>query len=164
MREPTEKIIDSRKVRAVSRKLKEEGKRIAFTNGCFDLFHAGHVKTFFEAKKFADVLFVGINTDESVRRLKGDRRPIIPLEMRQVVVASCEAVDFVIPFDEDTPYELILKIEPDFLVKGEDWAEDSIVGADFVKSRGGKVIRVKLIEGISTSEIIRRIVQRYTCK
>ncbi|MCS7212857.1 MAG: D-glycero-beta-D-manno-heptose 1-phosphate adenylyltransferase [Candidatus Calescibacterium sp.] len=161
MRDPQDKIVDPEKAYIISEKIRSEGKKIAFTNGCFDILHAGHVKTFLEAKKNADFLFVGINTDQSVRRLKGIRRPIIPLEMRQVVVAACEAVDYVVPFSEDTPYSLISQIQPDVLVKGEDWEESSIVGADIVKKRGGKIIRVKLVQGISTSEIIRKILNVY---
>lgn len=158
---PERKIIDLQRAKDEALYLRSEGKKIAFTNGCFDIYHVGHIKTFIEAKKYADVLFVGINTDESVRRLKGEKRPIIPLEMRQIVVASCELVDFVVPFEDDTPYKLIEAIQPDILVKGEDWEEDKIVGADIVKSRGGKVIRVKLVEGISTSEIISKIIKLY---
>jgi D-beta-D-heptose 7-phosphate kinase/D-beta-D-heptose 1-phosphate adenosyltransferase len=100
---------------------------------------------------------VGINDDDSVRRLKGQDRPILPLSARQIVLAAIESVDYVVPFSEDTPEKLIKEIEPDVLVKGEDWSEDKIVGADFVKSKGGKVIRVKLVEGFSTSNIIKKI-------
>lgn len=162
MRNIEDKILESIDLaRLISRKLKEQGKKIAFTNGCFDIFHAGHVKTFIEAKKNSDILFVGINTDESIRRLKGEKRPIVPLGLRKIVVAACESVDYVIPFSDDTPYELIVNIEPDILVKGEDWEEDKVVGADFVKSKGGKVMRVKLVEGISTTNIIQKIIDTF---
>ncbi|GBD03505.1 Bifunctional protein HldE [bacterium HR19] len=160
MRFPEEKILSLDKLDSVVQNIRSEKKSIAFTNGCFDIIHAGHIKTFFEAKKYADILFVGINSDQSVRRLKGEKRPILPLEMRMIVVASVEAVDYVIPFDDDTPLSLIEKIEPDVLVKGEDWEEDKIVGADIVKSRGGKIVRVKLIKGLSTTNIIARIIEK----
>jgi rfaE bifunctional protein nucleotidyltransferase chain/domain len=158
IRFPEEKIILSRdSLKELVRDLKSEGKVIVFTNGCFDIIHAGHIKILFEAKKQGDVLIVGINDDDSVRRLKGQDRPILPLSARQIVLAAIEAVDYVVPFSEDTPENLIKQIEPDVLVKGEDWSEDKIVGADFVKSKGGKVIRIKLVEGFSTSNIIKKI-------
>ena len=158
IRLPEEKIILSRdSLKELVRDLKSKGKIIVFTNGCFDIIHPGHIKILFEAKKQGDVLIVGINDDDSVRRLKGQDRPILPLSARQMVLAAIEAVDYVVPFSEDTPEDLIKQIEPDVLVKGEDWSEDKIVGADFVKSKGGKVIRVKLAEGFSTSNIIKKI-------
>ncbi len=162
MRLPEEKIVDEEKIAKIVKKLKEEGRKVVFTNGCYDIIHAGHIKTFFEAKKGGDILIVGINSDESVRRLKGANRPILSLEMRAFVVAGCEAVDFVVPFSEDTPEKLINIVEPDVLVKGEDWEEDKIVGAELVKKKGGKVVRVKLIPGISTTEIIRKIKENKT--
>ena len=165
MRVPEEKILkDYDEAGEVAQKLRSEGKKIVFTNGCFDIIHSGHIKTFFEAKKHGDVLFVGINTDNSVRRIKGEKRPILPVDVRSVVVAGCEAVDFVVPFDEDTPEKLIKKVKPDVLLKGEDWPEEKIVGSDFVKKTGGKVVRIKLVEGISTTEIINEIVKRYCSK
>ncbi len=158
VRNPEDKIISSRdNLRAILEKLRTEGKIIVFTNGCFDIIHVGHIKLLFEAKKQGDILIVGINDDDSVRRLKGKDRPILPLFARQIILASIEAVDYVVPFSEDTPENLIKEIEPNVLVKGEDWAEDKIVGADFVKSKGGKIVRIKLVEGFSTSNIIKTI-------
>jgi rfaE bifunctional protein nucleotidyltransferase chain/domain len=158
IRLPEEKIILSHdSLRELVKDLKSKGKIIVFTNGCFDIIHPGHIKILFEAKKQGDVLIVGINDDDSIRRLKGQDRPILPLSARQIVLAAIESVDYVVPFSEDTPEKLIKEIEPDVLVKGEDWSEDKIVGADFVKSKGGKVIRVKLVEGFSTSNIIKKI-------
>jgi rfaE bifunctional protein nucleotidyltransferase chain/domain len=158
IRLPEEKIILSQdSLRELVKDLKSKGKIIVFTNGCFDIIHPGHIKILFEAKKQGDVLIVGINDDDSIRRLKGQDRPILPLSARQIVLAAIEAVDYVVSFSEDTPEKLIKEIEPDVLVKGEDWSEDKIVGADFVKSKGGKVIRVKLVEGFSTSNIIKKI-------
>jgi rfaE bifunctional protein nucleotidyltransferase chain/domain len=158
IRLPEEKIILSQdSLKELVRDLKSKGKVIVFTNGCFDIIHPGHIKILFEAKKQGDVLIVGINDDDSIRRLKGQDRPILPLSARQIVLAAIESVDYVVSFSEDTPEKLIKEIEPDVLVKGEDWSEDKIVGADFVKSKGGKVIRVKLVEGFSTSNIIKKI-------
>jgi rfaE bifunctional protein nucleotidyltransferase chain/domain len=158
IRLPQEKIILSQdSLRELVKDLKSKGKIIVFTNGCFDIIHPGHIKILFEAKKQGDVLIVGINDDDSIRRSKGQDRPILPLSARQIVLAAIEAVDYVVSFSEDTPEKLIKEIEPDVLVKGEDWSEDKIVGADFVKSKGGKVIRVKLFEGFSTSNIIKKI-------
>jgi rfaE bifunctional protein nucleotidyltransferase chain/domain len=158
IRLPEEKIILSQdSLRELVKDLKSKGKIIVFTNGCFDIIHPGHIKILFEAKKQGDVLIVGINDDDSIRRLKGQDRPILPLSARQIVLAAIESVDYVVPFSEDTPEKLIKEIVPDVLVKGEDWSEDKIVGADFVKSKGGKVIRVKLVEGFSTSNIIKKI-------
>lgn len=158
IRLPEEKIIPSQdSLKNIVRDLKSKGKVIVFTNGCFDIIHVGHIKILFEAKKQGDILIVGINDDDSVKRLKGKDRPILPLSARQVILASIEAVDYVVPFSEDTPENLIKEIEPNVLVKGEDWPEDKIVGADFVKSKGGKIVRVKLVEGFSTSNIIKKI-------
>lgn len=162
MRSIEEKILeDINSAIITSKRAREQGKKIAFTNGCFDILHAGHIKTFIEAKKNADILFVGINTDDSVRKIKGEKRPVIPLNLRKIVVAACEFVDYVVPFSDETPYKLIVAIEPDIIVKGEDWEEDKIVGADFVKSKGGKVLRVKLVEGISTTNIIQKIIDTF---
>jgi rfaE bifunctional protein nucleotidyltransferase chain/domain len=161
IRLPEEKIVISQdSLKELVKDLKSKGKIIVFTNGCFDIIHPGHIKILFEAKKQGDVLIVGINDDDSVRRLKGQDRPILPLPARQIVLASIEAVDYVVPFSEDTPENLITQIEPDVLVKGEDWSEDKIVGADFVKSKGGRVVRVKLFEGFSTSNIIKKIKEK----
>lgn len=163
VRVPEKKIIrDYEEAGKISENLKKEGKKVVFTNGCFDIIHSGHIKTFFEAKNYGDILFVGINTDDSIRRIKGEKRPILPLDVRAIVVAGCEAVDFVVPFHEDTPEEIIKKIKPDVLIKGEDWEEDKIVGAEFVKKSGGKIVRIKLVEGISTTKIIEEILKRHS--
>jgi len=139
--------------------LHQQGKKIVFTNGCFDIVHAGHVLYLESAKNLGDVLIVGVNSDASVQRLKGDSRPIIPQEERTVVLGALESVDYVVIFDEDTPYELIKQIKPNILVKGGDWAVDEIVGADLVLDYGGTVKSLSFREGISSSEIIQRIRQ-----
>lgn len=134
------------------------GRRIVFTNGCFDLLHAGHVRALRDARALGDVLVVGLNADASVRRLgKGPGRPILPERDRAEVLAALASVDYVCLFEEDTPHELIRAVEPDVLVKGGDWAPDAIVGADLVTARGGRVANVRYHEGLSTTEILRRI-------
>lgn len=133
------------------------GARVVFTNGCFDLVHAGHVRYLTAARALGDLLVVGLNDDASVRRLKGPSRPIVPVAERAEVLAGLAAVDHVVTFAEDTPLALVRTIRPDVLVKGADWAEDAIVGAEEVRRRGGRVERVDLVPGISTSEIVRRI-------
>ncbi len=132
-------------------------KKIVFTNGCFDLFHEGHWHLLTEARQLGDVLIVAINSDESVRKLKGPTRPVMCETLRYRLVASLLFVDLVVPFDDNTPERLIRLIKPDILVKGADYSEKEIVGADFVKSYGGKVVRIPLIEGVSTSSIINKI-------
>ena len=133
------------------------GARVVFTNGCFDFLHPGHVRYLAAARALGDVLVVGLNGDASVRRLKGPGRPILRAEERAEVLAGLAAVDHVISFDEDTPRALVAALGPDVLVKGADWAEDEIVGRDETLARGGRVERIPLVPGISTSELLRRI-------
>lgn len=127
---------------------------IVFTNGCFDVFHYGHLHLLREARKLGDSLIVGINTDDSVKRLKGNDRPRFPLIYRSQIVASLIYVDGIVPFKDDTPIKTIKRIRPKVLVKGGDWKEEDIVGADFVKSYGGRVIIIPLIEGLSSTGLI----------
>jgi rfaE bifunctional protein nucleotidyltransferase chain/domain len=136
---------------------RRRGKTVVFTNGCFDLVHAGHLKVLEWAKRQGDILVVGLNSDASVRRLKGPRRPILPLADRAALMAALKPVDYVTWFSEETPHLLIKRLRPDILVKGGDWAADSIVGREFVK----KVVRVPLLKGRSTSGIISTINRRY---
>lgn len=142
-------------------RLKKAKKKIAFTNGCFDILHYGHVKYLEEAKQKADVLVVAVNSDSSVRRIKGKLRPLVNELDRARTVAGLASVDFVTVFEESTPYELIKLLKPDVLVKGADWKDAEIVGQDIVKASGGKVIRIKLVKGRSTSEIIKKIAKTY---
>lgn len=146
--------------RAFRDALTARGLKVAFTNGCFDLLHAGHVRLLAAARRAADALIVGVNTDASVRRLKGPERPIVPEAERAELLAALEAVDRVVLFDEPTPLETILAIRPDVLIKGADWAEDAIVGAKEVKSWGGRVVRVELLAGASTTSLVERIRSR----
>ncbi len=147
----TSKITDWSHIPAIRQ---VEGK-LVFTNGCFDILHAGHVLYLEQAKALGDILIVGLNSDASVKRLKGESRPVNSQQNRSIVLAALAAVDYVIVFDEETPYELIKAIQPDVLVKGGDWSEDSIVGADIVKAKGGEVISLPFWEGLSTTNILK---------
>lgn len=137
------------------------GRRIAFTNGVFDMLHAGHVRSLAAAASLADVLVVGVNDDESVRRLKGEKRPIVPLDQRAEVLAALACVSFVTRFGEDTPERLIHAVRPDVLVKGRDYEGKTVVGADFVASYGGKVELVPMVPGVSTTDLVAEILRRY---
>ncbi|UCF68609.1 MAG: D-glycero-beta-D-manno-heptose 1-phosphate adenylyltransferase [Acidobacteriota bacterium] len=141
--------------------LRHRSRRLAMTNGCFDLLHAGHVCLLTKARLLADALIVALNDDASVQRLKGPSRPLVNEAERAELLAALELVDAVVLFGEDTPLETILALRPDVLVKGEDWPDESIVGAEQVRRWGGAVVRVPLAEGISTSAIIETIVERY---
>ena len=148
-------------LKLICKKLKAEGKKIVFTNGCFDLIHAGHVDYLSKSKAMGDVLIVGLNSDDSVRRLKGESRPILKEEERAFILSNLKPVDYVIFFDEDTPQKLIEELLPDILVKGSDWAIDEIVGADEVIANGGEVKTVEFVNDQSTSNIIQKIVSGY---
>ena len=154
--------IDS--VEAISkqtRSLQQSGRKVVFTNGCFDILHGGHVDLLQRARNLGDILVVAINTDASVRSMKGPNRPIIPEQERAELLAGLEMVDFVCTFDEDTPLEAILKVHPDVLVKGADWGIDGIVGRTEVESWGGTVHVLPLVSGKSTTDIVARVVARY---
>jgi rfaE bifunctional protein nucleotidyltransferase chain/domain len=144
-----------------ARKFREAGKKVVFTNGCFDILHSGHIHLLQEARKLGDVLVVAINTDASVARMKGSNRPIIPQDERAELLAGLEVVDLVCMFDEDTPLDAILKIHPDVLVKGADWGIAGIVGRAEVESWGGRVVALPLVEGQSTTSIVDRVFARY---
>jgi D-glycero-beta-D-manno-heptose 1-phosphate adenylyltransferase len=141
--------------------LRAGGKVVVFTNGCFDLLHAGHVRYLAAARQEGDLLVVGLNSDRSVRHIKGDPRPILPESERADVLAGLEAVNYVVLFDEPDPLRLVTALTPDVLVKGGDWPAEAIVGAQEVRNRGGRVVRIPLVEGASTSAIIARILERY---
>jgi len=141
--------------------LRKAGKRIAFTNGCFDILHAGHVRYLAAARSKGDILVLGLNSDASVRSIKTDNRPIVRQDQRAEVLAGLESVDYITIFDEPDPLYLIQTIEPDVLIKGADWEEAEIIGSEVVKSYGGDVVRIKVVSGISTSGIIHKILERY---
>jgi D-beta-D-heptose 7-phosphate kinase/D-beta-D-heptose 1-phosphate adenosyltransferase len=143
------------------RRLRSEGKRVAFTNGCFDILHLGHVRYLTAARALADALIVGINSDRSVRECKGEGRPVVPEGERTEVLAALEAVDFVVVFDEATPGRIIDALVPDVLVKGADWEVSRIVGRETVERAGGSVQNIPLVEGSSTSAIVRTILERF---
>lgn len=153
MRSISSKVKEREELVGVLTRLRSEGKRVVFTNGCFDLLHLGHVTYLEEARRFGDVLVVGVNTDESVRRIKGPGRPVVPLRQRMAVLAALEAVDYVVPFEEDTPYDLIKSLRPHVLVKGGDWRPEEVVGRDLVE----EVRIVPYLEGFSTTGLIEKI-------
>jgi D-beta-D-heptose 7-phosphate kinase/D-beta-D-heptose 1-phosphate adenosyltransferase len=147
-----EKIIDRSTIREIISRLQSSGKKIVFTNGCFDLIHTGHVRYLAHAKALGDILVIGLNADASVSSIK-QGRPVNPEDQRAEVLAALESVDYVVLFTEDTPYELIKEVQPDVLVKGADWKKEDIVGNDIVKD----VRTIRFVEGISTSAIIKKI-------
>ena len=140
---------------------RKKKKKIVFTNGCFDILHAGHVRYLAQAKKQGDILVVALNSDNSVKRVKGAKRPIVPLKERTEVIAALDAVDYVTSFNEETPYQVISLLKPDVLVKGGDWKKDQIIGADIVLKNGGKVKSIRYHKGKSTTHLIKRILESY---
>lgn len=136
---------------------KRNGRKVVFTNGCFDLLHPGHIRSLEAARSFGDVLIVGINSDASVRALKGPGRPVIPQDERAEILVSLECVDAVLIFDEPTPQKVIAKLLPDVLVKGGDWPDDQIIGREEVEAAGGRVERVDILDSYSTSSILYKI-------
>jgi rfaE bifunctional protein nucleotidyltransferase chain/domain len=140
--------------------LRATGKKIVFTNGCFDLIHTGHTRYLAKAKSLGDVLVVAVNSDESVRVIKGEKRPINTAADRMETLAALESVDFVTSFEEADPYRVISELRPDVLVKGGDWPVEKIIGRDVVEARGGKVVNVPYVEGASTTGIIEKIIKQ----
>ena len=151
------KILSNKNLKNTINALRQFGKKIVFTNGCFDILHPGHLKLLKEAKSFGDILIVGLNSDGSLKLLKGENRPIVKQKDRLVIIASLKIVDFVIIFEEETPFNLIKSISPDVLVKGGDYNIDEIVGGDYINQIGGEVKIVKLKEGYSTSKLINNL-------
>ena len=151
------KIVSRQEIEKIARILKKSNKKIVFTNGCFDIIHAGHIEYLREAKKLGDILILGLNSDSSVQKLKGRNRPINDENARAIVLSEFKSVDYIVIFQEDTPYDLIEIVKPDVLVKGGDWKETEIVGADIVKKYGGIVKSLEFKEGFSTTKIIEKI-------
>ncbi|SMF69445.1 D-glycero-beta-D-manno-heptose 1-phosphate adenylyltransferase [Pseudobacteriovorax antillogorgiicola] len=151
------KIMDRASLKNEILNIQDQGRKIVFTNGCFDLLHAGHIAYLEEARSLGHGLVIGVNSDQSVRQLKGESRPIIPCEQRLALLAALECVDYVVSFDEETPAQLIQDLMPDVLVKGADYELHEIVGADTVTAAGGKVERIAFVDGLSTSDIVRRV-------
>lgn len=155
------KIVSLEALGIKTRALQKDGRRLVFTNGCFDILHVGHVRYLQAARSRGDVLVIGLNSDQSVRSIKGPKRPIVPQGQRAEILAALTCVDYITLFDEPHPMRLIQSLQPDVLVKGADWEEKDIIGADVVLQRGGKIVRVELAPDVSTSLIIDRIVRRY---
>ena len=155
------KILDRSTLKNKLEALRKEGKKIAFTNGCFDILHVGHVRYLREAKKAGDILVLALNSDSSVRAIKGEERPLVSEEERAEVIAALEFIDFVTIFPELTPLELINYLKPDILIKGGDWPEDKVVGREEVKKWGGRVVIIPEVEGKSTTNIVEKIKKVY---
>lgn len=145
---------------AIAAQARKKGQTVVFTNGCFDLLHRGHVHILRQAKAAGDLLIVALNSDRSVKQIKGPKRPIMPETDRIELIEAMEMVNYVILFDEPDPTRLIAAIKPDVLVKGADWSADKVVGAELVEKDGGRVVRIPYLQGFSTSEIIQRIVKQ----
>jgi rfaE bifunctional protein nucleotidyltransferase chain/domain len=156
-----QKIKPADELSKISFDLKKKGKKVVFTNGCFDLLHPGHLHYLIDAKGMGDVLIVGINSDDSIRKIKGEMRPLTPERDRLEMLAGLECVDFVTSFSEPDPHRLISLIKPDLLVKGGDWGVDQIIGKDIVEKEGGKVVSIPLSPGYSTTKLIEKIVAVY---
>jgi len=155
------KIVKLSELKKIRNKWKKSGKKMVFTNGCFDLIHLGHIRYLEKAKSFGDYLVIGLNSDSSVKKIKGSNRPIVPEKDRAEILTALWFVDYVVLFKETTPRRLIRELKPDVLVKGADWTIDKIVGADMVLKAGGEVRQIPYVPARSTSEIIQRILKRY---
>jgi len=155
------KILERNVLKNKLEELRKKGKKIAFTNGCFDILHVGHVRYLREAKKTADVLVLALNSDSSVRSIKGEERPLVNENERAEMLAALEFVDFITIFEELTPLELIICLKPDILIKGGDWPEEKVVGREEVKKWGGRVAIIPEIEGKSTTNIVEKIKKLY---
>ena len=156
-----QKIRERKTLLRIIKDLKAKGKRIVFTNGCFDLLHIGHIRYLEEAKALGDVLVVGVNSDSSVRKLKGSKRPVLPEEERTEILSGLGCVDYITIFDERDPLKLITSLHPDVLVKGRDWTKDQIVGSEVVERSGGEVVILPFVQGASTSNLINIILKKY---
>jgi len=154
---PGTKIISLSSLKRTIKRLKHNGKRIVFTNGCFDILHYGHIKYLQDAKAKGDYLVVAVNSDSSIKKIKANNRPVVRQADRLKVVAALGCVDFVVLFNEDNPLKVIKALKPDILIKGSDWSKKRIIGSDFVESYGGKVQTINLVKGRSTSAIIEKI-------
>ena len=155
------KILERNALKDKLEALRKKGKKIAFTNGCFDILHVGHVRYLREAKKTADVLVLALNSDSSVRSLKGEKRPLMNEKERAEILAALEFIDFVTIFEELTPLELIIYLKPDILIKGGDWPEEKVVGREEIKKWGGRVAIIPEVEGKSTTNIVEKIKKLY---
>ncbi len=155
-------ILSRASMKFMREKFKEENKKVVFTNGVFDIIHSGHIDYLIKAKALGDILIVGLNSDSSVKRIKGEKRPIINQSDRAFVLSNLKPVDYVVLFEEDTPLEIIKAIVPDVLVKGADWSLDKIVGSDVVLNNGGEVKNISFVNDQSTSRIVDLILSKYS--
>lgn len=155
-------ILTKASMKFLREKFKEEKKKVVFTNGVFDIIHSGHIDYLVKAKALGDILIVGLNSDTSVKRIKGEKRPLINQTDRAFVLSNLKPVDYVVLFDEDTPLEIIKAVVPDVLVKGADWSLDKIVGSDVVLNHGGEVKNISFVNDQSTSRIVDLILSRYS--
>lgn len=158
------KILTLQDLETKLREWSKEGKKIVFTNGCFDIIHQGHIDYLAKAKDLGDILIIGLNTDQSVSTIKGKNRPIQDQESRAIILASMQFVDAIVYFSDPTPYELISSIQPDILVKGADYKPEEIVGYDIVKQKGGEIKTIEFLEGYSTTSIENKIIKDYKSK
>jgi D-beta-D-heptose 7-phosphate kinase/D-beta-D-heptose 1-phosphate adenosyltransferase len=149
-------------LKEIRAKLRRKGKKVVFTNGCFDLIHGGHIALFKKARACGDVLIVGLNTDASVRKIKGPSRPVFPLKERFEILSAITHIDYLTSFSEETPQRIIAALLPDVLVKGGDWGSDEIVGKQEVEAAGGKVVRIPYLNGHSSTRIIRKILKNFS--
>ena len=156
-----QKIIERKELSRIIKALKAKGKRIVFTNGCFDLLHIGHVRYLEKARGLGDILVVGVNSDSSVRKIKGPKRPLLPEEERTEILSGLGCVDYITIFNEIDPLKLITSLHPDVLVKGGDWTKEEIVGREVVERLGGEVVIIPFVQGVSTSNLIEMILKRY---
>lgn len=159
---PGTKIISLSSLLRKVKAFKREGKRMVFTNGCFDILHYGHIKYLQDARKRGDYLIVAVNSDASIKKIKAKNRPIVEQSDRLKTIAALASVDFVLLFNDDNPLKLIMALKPDILIKGADWNKKKIVGADFVESYGGNVATINLVKGRSTSALIEKIVKNFS--
>ena len=155
--DPVRKIVDRTRARKIGREMRSGGRKLVFTNGCFDVLHPGHVDLLIKARSLGDALMVGLNTDSSVRSLKGRGRPVFDEKARALMLAALEVVDWVVLFDEDTPEKLIEEVLPMVLVKGADYVRETVVGHEAVEAAGGKVVIIPLVPGYSSSDILNRL-------
>jgi D-beta-D-heptose 7-phosphate kinase/D-beta-D-heptose 1-phosphate adenosyltransferase len=156
-----QKIKERKELSRIIKNLKAKGKRIVFTNGCFDLLHIGHVRYLEKARALGDILVVGVNSDSSVQKIKGPKRPLLPEEERAEILSGLGCVDYITLFNEVDPLKLITSLHPDVLVKGGDWTREEIVGREVVERCGGEVVIIPFVQGVSTSNLIEMILKRY---
>jgi len=155
------KIKKIKPMKSTIARLKARGKKVVFTNGCFDILHVGHIRYLKKAKKQGDILVIGLNTDRSVKQIKGEERPIVPEKERAEVLSALEFVDYVVLFDEPDPFLLIESLKPNVLVKGADWPKNKIIGREIMEKTGGRVVRVPLVRGASSTGVIEKIIKVY---